>query len=103
METLFLLYWISQNATSSYALQSLSSSYALTASFASNVPATASYALQALSASFALTASIARDLVIRARNGNKKPHLVSGVNVIQQLLNIEHILQPLRQSSLCRI
>ncbi len=62
--------WAPVNATSSYALQSLSSSYALTASFASNVPATASYALQALTASFALTASIARDLVIRARNGN---------------------------------
>jgi len=51
--------WAPVNATSSYALQSLSSSYALTASFASNVPATASYALQALSASFATSASFA--------------------------------------------
>ena len=46
-------------ATASYALQALSSSFASTASFALNVPATASYALQALSSSFATTASYA--------------------------------------------
>ena len=43
--------------TASYALQALSSSYALTASYSANVPVTASYALQALSSSYALTAS----------------------------------------------
>jgi hypothetical protein len=48
-------------ATASYwsgsIINATSASYALTASYASNVPETASYALQALSASFALTAS----------------------------------------------
>jgi hypothetical protein len=43
--------------TASYTNQALSSSFALTASYAANVPATASYALQALSSSYALTAS----------------------------------------------
>ena len=43
--------------TASYALVANSSSYALTASYASNVPETASYALFANTASFALTAS----------------------------------------------
>ena len=43
--------------TASYALVANSSSYALTASYASNVPVTASYALNANTASFALTAS----------------------------------------------
>jgi hypothetical protein len=43
--------------TASYATQALSSSYALTASYASNIPLTASYALNALSASYASTAS----------------------------------------------
>jgi hypothetical protein len=45
--------------TASFADQALSSSFALTASYASNVPLTASYALQALSSSFALTATSA--------------------------------------------
>ena len=39
------------------ASQAISSSYALTASYAANVPQTASYALSALSSSYALTAS----------------------------------------------
>ena len=53
-------YWsgsIINAATASYVQNAISASYALTASYASNVPETASYALQANSASFALTAS----------------------------------------------
>ena len=53
-------YWsgsIINAATASYVQNAISASYALTASYAANVPETASYALQANSASFALTAS----------------------------------------------
>ena len=39
-------------ATASVALQSISSSYSLTASYASNVPATSSYSLQSISSSY---------------------------------------------------
>jgi hypothetical protein len=53
-------------ATASYALSALSSSYALTASYASNVPLTASYALNALSSSYALTASYASNVPLTA-------------------------------------
>ena len=49
--------------TASYALNAISSSYALTASYASNVPETASYSLQALSSSYALSASQAQNAV----------------------------------------
>ena len=49
-------------ATASYALNALSSSYALTASYAANVPLTSSYALYALSSSYALTASYVNSL-----------------------------------------
>ena len=52
-------------ATASYALQALSSSYALTASYASNVPVTSSYALSAsvaVSASYAFTSSITQQV-----------------------------------------
>ena len=45
------------NGTSSYALNAESASYALTASYAANVPLTASYALNAESASYSSTAS----------------------------------------------
>ena len=45
--------------TASFATTALSSSYALSASYAANVPATASYALAALSSSYAVTASFA--------------------------------------------
>ena len=42
----------------------LSASYAVTAAYAANVPATSSYALQALSASYAATSSLVNTLVV---------------------------------------
>ncbi len=65
----------------------LSSSYALTASFAANVPATASYALQALSSSFAST--IANGLNITASNLLVSQNLiVNGTASISNLVTV---------------
>ena len=60
VETAQTASYVLQAISASYALissNSVSSSYALSASYADNVPATASYALQALSSSYAATAS----------------------------------------------
>ena len=67
--------------TASYATQALTSSYALTASYASNVPLTASYALQAMSSSYAVVATSASfatsAALVEFANVANKPTLVS--------------------------
>lgn len=64
-------------ATASYSLQALSSSFAVSASYAPS-PATASYASQALSSSFATTASFAQNI---ANNLNATFNNVTASNV----------------------
>ena len=63
--------------TASYANNALSSSYALTASYASNVPSTASFAI---SASYALTASYALNIPVTASYAISSSHALNADN-----------------------
>jgi len=76
VETAQTASYVLQAISASYALissNSVSSSYALTASYADNVPTTASYALQALSSSYASTASFAYGFPDQGYNYTQSP------------------------------